>query len=200
LAATLGIATPPPRSGNGSIVDASPASTTAVAAGQQTPPAAQDGAGGAAALPAASTVAPDGEKASAGKSAPPLKPKGWCKSAGKKLAKLFVLGVETAAEAMHRKPNDPDDDDVDELGEGLGEQMAVWFPDMELTPMKKIIIAGSCIAGEMLIGSEKLPRKPAAIATESKPGPAAPPMPLRIVAAPAADTTPPEIRPPASPS
>jgi len=135
-------------------------------------------------LSGGSTVAPDAEKAEPGRSALPLKPKGWCKSAGKKLAKLFDVGVDWAAEELfNREANDADADDVKEMGEGIGEQMAVWFPDSELTPWKKIIVAGGCIVAEKMIGSTKLPPKPKpgdTIAAKAA-APAIAPKPLALV-------------------
>jgi hypothetical protein len=168
------------------------------------------GAAAPAALPGAPAVAPDAEKAEPGKSAPPLKPKGWCKSAGNKLAKLFDAGVDwVGEEVFNRELNDADDADVKEMGEGLGEQLAVWFPDSELTPWKKIIVAGACIVAEKSIGSKKLPPKPkpgdAIAAKPTTPAPTTPPpgKPLELVrspAVPAADTTRAETNPQPSPS
>jgi hypothetical protein len=155
-------------------------------------------------------VAPEAEKAESGRPAAPLKPKGWCKSAGNKLAKLFDVGVDwIGEEVFNRELNDADDVDVKEMGEGLGEQLATWFPDSELTPWKKIIVAGACIVAEKSIGSKKLPPKPKpgdAIAAKSTPAPTpAPPAgkPLQLVpadspAAPAAGTTRAETNPPPS--
>jgi hypothetical protein len=211
LAASLGVAAPPPRAGT--IMGASPGSpaaagapTPVMAPGSATAAGHDPAAASSAASTVAPTVAPDEEKAAPGRSAPPLKAKGWCKSAGKRLAKLFVAGTEFALEKMHRKANEPDDDDVDDFGEALGAQMTVWFPDTELTPAKQLLLAGAFIVGEMAIGSEKIPRKPAGIA-DAKPGqepttpatrptlsavpkPPEPPAPVRV-----ADITPVEIRP-----
>ena len=101
--------------------------------------------------------------------APPAEPTGWCKQAGKRLAKLFVVSTEWAIEQFDRIPGEPDEDDVDEFGRAMGRQMAVWFPDTALTPGKQLIIAGAFIAAEMGATSKKLPppAKPRQLASVS---------------------------------
>lgn len=93
--------------------------------------------------------------------AAPPKAKGWCKPAGKRLADLFVAACEFGIEKLaRRKPNEPDDDDVDDFGEAMGQQLAIWFPDTEMTPGKQLMLSGAFIAGAMCIGAEKLPPEP----------------------------------------
>jgi len=217
LAATLGVTAPPPRSETPNMEPAPPpgagggralADPAGSAAGAKTPAA------GSAASPGAPTVAPDAEKADSGRSAPPLKPKGWCKSAGKKLARLFDVTVDWAYEELgNREANDADEEDIKEMGEGIGEQLAVWFPDAELTPWKKIIVAGACIVAEKGIGAKKLPPKPkpgdaiaaarpapvapppGKVLTLAAPFPPPPPTPPSPAAVPAADSTRAETNP-----
>lgn len=145
LAATLGVAAPPP-SLDGSV-----------------PPARQETASGGAdpltaapPTPQASTSPP---AAAPSAPLPPATP-GWCKSAGKRLAKLFEATVDFALEKMRREANEPDDDDVDDFGEAMGAQLAIWFPDTAMTPAKQLMLSGSFIVGGMCIGSKKLPPEP----------------------------------------
>ena len=101
----------------------------------------------------------------------PLPPEGptWCKSAGRRLAALFVASTEWAMEkAAKRRANDPDDDDVDAFGEAMGQQLGMWFPDSELSPAKQLMISGSFIVGAMWIGAEKIPPKKETIIDEAK--------------------------------
>lgn len=106
----------------------------------------------------------------------------WCRSAGKRLAKVFVAGTEFALEKFGREANEPDDDDVDDFGGAVGRQLAVWFPDSELTPAKQMMLSGSLIVGAMCIGSKKIPPKRETIGTDDKPD-------APSNGAPAADTT-----------
>jgi hypothetical protein len=102
-------------------------------------------------------------------------PKGWCKQAGKRLTTVFVAGTEWALEKFHRKANEPDEDDVDEFAKGLGQQLAVWFPDTAMTPGKTMLLAGGFIVAEMAIGSEKIPRKETIQTKVAPPSPPASP-------------------------
>jgi len=93
----------------------------------------------------------------------------WCATAGRRLARVFVDGVEWANERFRRRrANEPDDEDVKEFGEALGESLGQWFPDSELTPGKKALIAGLAIGATMSIGAKKIePARPAQSATSN---------------------------------
>lgn len=206
LAGTLGIPAPPPRSGGNITDDANATSPGAVAktgaaAGPpvKPPTAPPDGAAGAGASPTAPAAAQPTPTAAAAeeKPAPSLKPKGWCRAAGKKIAKLFDYALDAIAEhGLEKEANDADEDDLKEFAEGVGEQLAIWFPDMELTPGKKILIAGVAIVAEKYVGMEDIPRKPPSIAPKklelvSPSPPSPPPLPAIVRGAPAAATSPP---------
>lgn len=105
--------------------------------------------------PGASSTPTSSPDASTPPAAPP--PSGWTRSAGKRLAQLFVATTDFALEKMRRRANEPDDDDVEDFGVAMGAQLAVWFPDTAMTPAKQLMLSGAFIVGGMCIGSEKLP-------------------------------------------
>jgi len=78
----------------------------------------------------------------------------WCGMAGRRISQAFVMLVEGAAlRFAKRQTAEPEDDDVKELGIALGEQMAIWFPDSDLTPATKIMIAAASVTATMIVGS-----------------------------------------------
>lgn len=84
---------------------------------------------------------------------PPSTPT-WCRMAGRRIADAYVMLIEGGmARFARRKVKDPEDEDVKELGNALGEQMAIWFPDTEMTPATKIAIAAASVAATMVVGS-----------------------------------------------
>jgi hypothetical protein len=89
----------------------------------------------------------------------PVIPK-WTKPAGKRLAKVFVAFCDWSLELAGREANEPDDEDVDDFGVAMGEQLNVWFPNAELTPAKQLMLSGACIVGGMCIGSKKIEKAP----------------------------------------
>jgi hypothetical protein len=48
-----------------------------------------------------------------------------------------------------REPPDPEEGDVEEFREALAEQLPKWFPQAELSPFKRMVMAGGFIAGGM---------------------------------------------------
>lgn len=84
----------------------------------------------------------------------------WTKPAGKRLAKLFVGVCDWGLELVGREANEPDDEDVDDFGAAMGDQLTVWFPNAELTPAKQLMLSGACIVGGMCIGSKKIEKSP----------------------------------------
>jgi hypothetical protein len=99
----------------------------------------------------------------------------WCRMAGKNIAKAYVMLVEGAcARFAKRKVADPEDEDVTELGVALGEQMAIWFPDSEMTPATKMAIAAASVTATMVVGSTPI-RPPAKLASIPQPIPVAAP-------------------------
>lgn len=84
----------------------------------------------------------------------------WTKPAGRRLAKLFVGVCDWGLELVGREANEPDDEDVDDFGAAMGEQLTVWFPNAELTPAKQLMLSGACIVGGMCIGSKKIEKPP----------------------------------------
>lgn len=182
LRATLGVAAPPAVSAPGASPSPGPASAAPAvpeAAGapalakvqklaNSTPPAGED----------KNAPSPNTDEPTRPVALEPLPPpKGWCKQAGRRLATVFVAGTEWALEKFHRRANDPDDDDVDEFGKAMGQQLAVWFPDTAMTPAKAMLLAGTFIVAEMSIGSEKIPRKETITPTKALPPPAPAPAP-----------------------
>jgi hypothetical protein len=84
----------------------------------------------------------------------------WTKPAGKRGARAFVAFCDWAIEVCGREAEEADDEDVDDFGEALGEQLGVWFPNAELTPAKQMLLSGACIVGGMCIGSKKIEKPP----------------------------------------
>lgn len=79
----------------------------------------------------------------------------WTKPAGKRLTKAFVALTDWCIELADREANEPDDEDVDDFSEAMGDQLGIWFPNAELTPVKQLMLSGACIVGGMCIGSKK---------------------------------------------
>jgi hypothetical protein len=88
----------------------------------------------------------------------------WTKPAGRRLAKFFVAACDWGVELFGREANEPDDEDVDDFGLAMGEQLTVWFPNAELTPAKQLMLSGACIVGGMCVGSKKIEKPPAKLA------------------------------------
>ncbi len=87
----------------------------------------------------------------------PAPPPTWCKMAGKRISQAYVMLIEGAcARFAKRQTSEPEDEDVTELGNALGEQMAIWFPDTEMTPATKIAIAAASVAATMVVGSKPI--------------------------------------------
>jgi hypothetical protein len=61
----------------------------------------------------------------------------------------FVGICGAAISRAGREPNDPEDEDVEEFKEALAEQLPKWFPQAELSPFKRMLLAGGFIAGSM---------------------------------------------------
>ncbi len=91
----------------------------------------------------------------------PPRPTGWQKHAGPRVAKLFVTILEAAGDWFKppRKPKEVEDSDLQEFGDAMGDQLALWFPDSELTPLKRLVLAGASMGATMYMGAEKLPPK-----------------------------------------
>jgi len=115
----------------------------------------------------------------------------WCPLVAKRLAPLFVIADRWIIERGGKlKANEPNESTVDDFAEGCAEQLAVWFPDAELSPWKKIMVAAIAIHGEARIGAKRVidgapagthPARPAATSTETAaamPGP--PPVPAGV--------------------
>lgn len=88
---------------------------------------------------------------------PSVKPNAFHRRAGARLATMFVAVTEWGIEKTGRQPGEPDEDDVEDFGEAMGEQLAIWLPNVELTPGKQLALAATFIAGEMIATSKKLP-------------------------------------------
>lgn len=89
---------------------------------------------------------------------PPPTPPAWTKFAAPKLTKLFLLLADQAGKWLKppRKAKEPEKVSVDEFSDALAEQLTVWMPNAELSPAKKMILAGGSIVASMYIGAPKL--------------------------------------------
>lgn len=145
LAATLGVAAPPPLSdgpfGTARLETAAADGTPNL---QAAPPTPTPG------TPPPTSAAPPAEVPAA---------HGWCKQAGKRLGQLFTAATGAAIEKLGREPNEPDDEDQDAFDEAMGQQLAIWFPDAAMTPAKQLLLSGSFIAGAMWVGAKKIPKE-----------------------------------------
>jgi hypothetical protein len=144
--------------------------------------------------PAASASAGTPTSTEIDSAAPVPTPHGWTRLAGPKIARLFEAAMESAIESTGREPNEADDSDVEELGEALAQQLAVWFPDAALSPFKSVLLAAATVGGEMWIGARKMSPEEIAELRARKAAKNAPR--ARASAPPAATPTP---MPPASP-
>ncbi len=99
----------------------------------------------------------------------------WCGSAGRRLARVFVAATDWGIERLGRRANEPEDEDVDDFGRALGEQLGRWFPDTELTPIKQMILSGALITGAMWTGAEKIEKKKPANTNAPEVAPSSPP-------------------------
>lgn len=91
----------------------------------------------------------------------PVIPPMWCKMAGRQISQAYVLLVTGGLRRFAgREAKEPEEDNVEELGAALGEQLAIWFPDSELTPLARAGIAAAAIGATMVVGST--PIKPTA--------------------------------------
>jgi hypothetical protein len=93
--------------------------------------------------------------------AAPSKPVQWPWVASR-LTDAFVGACGAAVSRGGRVPNDPEEKDVDEFKQALSEQLPLWFPQAELSPLKRMLMAGGFIAGGMWYDA-----KPKAAANES---------------------------------
>lgn len=117
---------------------------------------------------ASDTVGIGGSDSVGGSEVVPTPPPTWCRMAGKQIADAYVLIVRGSLRRFGgREAKDPEDDNVEELGTALGEQLAIWFPDTEMSPMAKIGIAAAAVTATMVVGST--PVQPPARSVGSRP-------------------------------
>lgn len=69
-----------------------------------------------------------------------------------------------------REPNDPEEKDVESFREALSEQLPLWFPQAELSPFKRMLMAGTFIAGSMWYDAKPKPKEPAKETTSAAQG------------------------------
>jgi hypothetical protein len=122
----------------------------------------------AGALPDADTSSPPAAPAPG----QPLPIPSWCPFVAKRFAALFVIADRWIIERGGKlKANEPNESTVEEFADGCAEQLAIWFPDAELSPWKKILVAGIGIHGEQRIGAKRVTAgaPAAAAATHAKP-------------------------------
>ena len=157
--------------------------------GEGAAPAPRPGFG--AALAVARGAAAPGAAPAAAPAAPPAPvepppPKGWHKSAARRVTSLFIAATDKVIEKRGREPVETPDDDPDrlEMAAELSAQFAIWFPDTALPPWGRACIVAAGIASDKWITAEPIEEKPPAVA----PVPA--PVPVR-----AAVTTAPAPRP-----
>lgn len=112
-------------------------------------------------------VTPDGSNGEVIVTAPVVTPT-WCKMAGTQIADAYVLLVKGALlRFAKREAKDPEEDNVKELGTALGDQLAIWFPDTEMTPLGKVALAAAAVTATMVVGST--PIQPPARSVGTKP-------------------------------
>src|SRR6185369_9020250 len=73
----------------------------------------------------------------------------------------FVGICGAAVSKAGREPNDPEEEDVEEFKAALSEQLPIWFPQAELSPFKRMLMAGGFIAGSMWYDAKPKATEPA---------------------------------------
>lgn len=105
----------------------------------------------------------------------PAVPPTWCRMAGRRMSQAFVMIVEGGCRRFaKREAAEPEEEDTKELGIALGEQLAIWFPDSDMTPATKCMIAAASVTATMVVGSKPI-KPPARLASIPQQTPVAAP-------------------------
>lgn len=139
--------------------------------------------------PTAEEVSHDGAD-DGGPSAIVQRPSGWQKSAARRGRRLFFGLLDSAIEAMNRRPGEVDDEDEEDVEEALAQSLASWFPDGTLSPAKNLILACGFAAGSAWASSKKIVdvKTDAASTPATPPAPGSPPPPTVATQQPAPAT------------